>query len=572
VETTNIKNEIVPIAKGIEPNPEDIKRELDKAKRYSKRFKQSSYFKENDNGFQSSFFDPFTATENIYGNLRTADRHMNREVDCQTLRRVSKKAWIINLCITNVQKKIRPFLKPSTNRNLRGFVVHKIGEDVIAAAGKKSKMRETIENFLLNTGFEKSADRDNFTRFCTKIIRDTLEIDQVATEIGYTRAGRPYAFWAVDGATIEKVLPDQENPYNIKFVQLINSIPQAYYPEGTLIFDYQNPRTDVHFSFYGYSYVEQAIDLITSNINAFTYNAGFFTENKLPRGMLLLDGNASQETVEQMEDYLTDIMSGTTANQWRVPIIPAGNGKGGESNSIKWVSLAGTNKEMEFQGWLDFLTSGIVSLFGCSMEELGLHSSKSQPMFEHNTAPEIEASKSLVLGDMLAFLQQYINQIIEKVFPGYEIEFVGYERDDPKAILDIARGELDTYKTLNEVRKEKGLPAIEADWADNCPANPQLVQMYQSAQMNAGMEDPEAEGEEGDTEGGEEEENEENSDVDNEAWSGEQEENKDAENTDTENSDNAENKEPDFGSSQNKEEGGNDEEADGVNKSLTFTF
>lgn len=483
----------IPIPSGYNVKPVDVKKEIEKIIRRSRRFRGSNYFKPSASGAQSSFFNKYTITENIYGNLKTADRAFSREVDCQTLRRVSKKAWIINLCITNVQKKIRPFLKPSTNRNLRGFVVKKIGEDVIKAAGRKSAERETIEKFLLNCGFEESSDRDNFNRFCTKIVRDVLEIDQVATEILYTRAGKPYAFCAVDGATIEKIMPDQDNPYDIKFVQLIDNIPTAYYPEGTLIFDYQNPRTDVEHPFYGYSYVEQAIDLITSSINAFTYNAGFFTENKLPRGMLLLDGNASQETVEQMEDYLADIMSGTTANQWRVPIIPAGNGTGGESNSIKWVQLGGTNREMEFQGWLDFLVSGIVSLFGCSMEELGLHSSKSQPVFERNTAPEIEASKSLVLGDMLAFLQQFINRIIKKVFPGYEIEFVGYERDDPQQVLSLAKQELESYKTLNEVRKEKGLPPLKAKWADECPANPQFVQMYQASQMSGEMEDMEYE-------------------------------------------------------------------------------
>lgn len=483
----------IPIPSGYNVKPVDVKKEIEKIIRRSRRFRGSNYFKPSASGAQSSFFNKYTITENIYGNLKTADRAFSREVDCQTLRRVSKKAWIINLCITNVQKKIRPFLKPSTNRNLRGFVVKKIGEDVIKAAGQKSAERETIEKFLLNCGFDESSDRDNFNRFCTKIVRDVLEIDQVATEILYTRAGKPYAFCAVDGATIEKIMPDQDNPYNIKFVQLIDNIPTAYYPEGTLIFDYQNPRTDVEHPFYGYSYVEQAIDLITSSINAFTYNAGFFTENKLPRGMLLLDGNASQETVEQMEDYLADIISGTTANQWRVPILPAGNGTGGESNSIKWVQLGGTNREMEFQGWLDFLVSGIVSLFGCSMEELGLHSSKSQPVFERNTAPEIEASKSLVLGDMLAFLQQFINRIIKKVFPGYEIEFVGYERDDPQQVLSLAKQELESYKTLNEVRKEKGLPPLKAKWADECPANPQFVQMYQASQMSGEMEDMEYE-------------------------------------------------------------------------------
>lgn len=521
METTDEKS-IIPIAKSIQPEIVDIKREINRAKRYSMGFQASDYQRAKQENSQSTFFDPYRNTENQYGNLRTADGHFNREVDCQTLRRVSKKAWIINLCISHVQKKIKPFLKPSTNRNLRGFVVKKVGEDVVKAAGQKSKERTEIEQFILNCGEKKNPDRDNFVRYCDKIIRDILEIDQVATELGNTRLGKIYAFWAVDGATIERVLPNQDNPFNIKYVQVIDSIPQAFYPEGTLIFDFQNPRTDVRYSLYGYSVVEQAIDLITSTINAFMYNAGFFTENKLPRGMLLLDGNANQETVEQMEDYICDIMSGTPSNQWRVPIIPAGNGTGGEQNSIKWVSLAGTNKEMEFQGWIDLLMSAIVSSFGCSMEELGLHSSKSQPVFERNTAPEIEASKSLILGDMLTFLQQYLNKIIEIAYPGYEIEFVGYERDDPKQILDITKGELESYKTLNEVRKEKGLKPIEAEWADKCPANPQFVQMYQASQMNAdgGMEDM---GEEGEDLGGEEApeegaEIEEGENVDENAW------------------------------------------------------
>lgn len=550
---TDNNKQLIPIQKSIEVEPIDIKREINRAKKYARAYVPTDYARAKQGGSQSSFFDPYRNIENEYGNLRTADGHYNREVDCQTLRRVSKKAWIINLCIINVQKKIKPFLKPSTNRNLRGFVVKKIGEDVIKAAGQKSEARTEIEQFLLNTGIEKSPDRDNFTRFCIKILRDALEIDQVATEIGRTVSGKVYAFWAVDGATIERVLPNQDNPFHIKYVQVIDSIPQAFYPEDSLIFDYQNPRSDVRYSFYGYSPVEQAIDLITSTINAFTYNAGFFTENKLPRGMLLLDGNANQETVEQMEDYLCDIMSGTTANQWRVPIIPAGNGTSGENNSIKWVSLGGTNKEMEFQGWLDFLTSAIVSLFGCSMEELGLHSSKSQPMFEHNTTPEIEASKSLVLGDMLAFLQQYINQILEKAYPGYEIEFVGYERDDPKQILDLTKTELESFKTLNEVRKEKGLKPIEADWADKCPANPQFVQMYQSAQMDGGgMEDPDAaEDEEGADFG--EENADENENVDNDAWNDIAGNNK-------------------VNNAENEDNAGEETKSEGVEKSFKFSF
>lgn len=112
---------------------------------------------------------------------------------------------------------------------------------------------------------------------------------------------------------------------------------------------------------------------------------------------------------------------------------------------------------MEFSNWLDFLVSNVVALFGCSMEELGLHSQKSQAMFEREGKTRIEQAKSTILGDTLSFLQDYINRILDIAYPDYELEFVGYEKDDPKAIVDIDKSEVEAYKTLNEKREEKGM-------------------------------------------------------------------------------------------------------------------
>lgn len=97
------------------------------------------------------------------------------------------------------------------------------------------------------------------------------------------------------------------------------------------------------------------------------------------------------------------------------------------------------------------------------------------------------------------------------------------------------------------MRQEKGLPKIEADWADKCPANPQFVQMYQSAQMDDGgdMEDPDAA----------EDDNGEDNDAWNDVNGGNDSEGQD------ETDEGSEEKPLDFGS-------GNTDE--GVNKSLTY--
>jgi hypothetical protein len=477
----------MPIRREIEPI--NIQREI--ARYYQRNQRLGAYQRSagNNSGLQAALYDPLLITENRYGALRTVDQYQSQAIGCDVLRQVSTKCWIIQACILNVQKKIKPFLKPSTDRNVRGFTIIKKGEEISKVSEKKSADKKKIEKFLLETGMVHDPDReDNFIKFGTKLVRDILEIDRIATEILYTRGRSPYAFWAVDPATIEKVVPGQENPENIKYVQVIDHIPYAFYTEDELIFDFQNPRTDILHSFYGYSYVEQAIDLVTSVINAFTYNSGFFTENKLPRGMLLIDGDASQQTVNMIEDYLAEIMSGTPSSQWRVPVLPSGVKKGEGGGGIRWVSLNGTNKEMEFMGWIDYCHSGVAAIFGSTLEDLGIHSQKSQPLWENSREPILKTTKSLILGDLLSFLQSYINRMIEKINPDYEIEFVGYERDDPKEVLDLDKGEVESYKTLNEKREEKGLKKLDQPWAD-IPLNPQAVQLYQNAQMGGGMED-----------------------------------------------------------------------------------
>jgi hypothetical protein len=315
----------------------------------------------------------------------------------------------------------------------------------------------------------------------------------------------------MDTATIEVALPNDEG---IEYVQVIYNVPYGYFTGDDMIFDCMNPRTDIEKAGYGYSLVEQAIDLITSAINTFMYNAGFFQENKLPRGILLLQGDADTEEVEEIEDYIANIMSGPPTSQWRVPIIPSGKPDGGAEGSqrrFEWVNLQGTNKEMEFQSWFDLQLSGIVSLFGESMESLGLHSQKSQPLIGVDVAPRAEATKSLILGDILGFLQKHFNQILEYKDPEYELEIVGYEKDDPKLTMEIDKEEVGTWKSIDQKRIEKGEEPFNKSWSQ-VPLNPYVIQMIGQEQTGAGggpfggdMEDDEGEfGEEGEDAGADE--------------------------------------------------------------------
>jgi hypothetical protein len=432
---------------------------------------------------KSIFYDPLMLDTNRYGHVRTISPYYGRPISYRILREVSKKAWILNVCIMNVIRKVRPYLKLSTSENMRGFRIKK--KETEEMNEKETAIAKKLAQFMMKTGdVDDPYRKDDLDKYTTKILRDLFQLDQIATELQRTKIGDLCAFWAMDAATIEAALP---NDYGIDYLQVIYNVPYGDFSKDEMIFDCMNPRTDIEKAGYGYSLVEQAIDLVTSAINTFMFNAGFFTENKLPRGIILLQGDADSDEVEMIEEYIINLLSGPPTSQWRIPIIPAGKPDGGAEGGqrrLEWVSLQGNNREMEFGEWYDLQLSGIVSLFGESMESIGLHSQKSQPLIGVDTQPKVDATKSLILGDVLGWLQKHFNQIIEAKNPEYELEIVGYERDDPKLAIDIDKAEVGTWKTIDEKRIEKGEKPFKKSWSE-IPLNPYVIQLL--GQEQSGM-------------------------------------------------------------------------------------
>lgn len=476
--------------------------ELVKAKEQNQNIFNSYFFQDKgrEHGADSVFYDPYFVSSNCFENIRTISRIQYGGIHCRTLRAVAAKAWIINCCITHISRKIKPFFKPVTSRNERGFIIHKKYETQISK--KIDKEAEKIRDFICATGNYEDPSRDDFVKFGIKLLRDELTLDQIATEIQYNKKGEPVAFFAVDAATIERVIPEKEDETNFRYLQIVDGMPAAGYTNENMIFDFENPRTDIYHSMYGYSLVEQAVDLITSEINTFIYNAGNFTENRLPKGMLLLNDDANSDVIDEMEDYIAEIMSGGPLNQWRIPIIPSGS----KEAKLEWKAI-NTNREMEFQAWLDYLSSGVMALFGCSADELGIQSQKSQAMFENGGSDRMAAAKSSLLGDILVFFESYMNKIIAKINSEYVLEFVGYEKDNPNTVADLDEKEVRTWKSINEKRAEKGLDPIDLGKIKNpadLPMNVQLVQLFQSQNAEDGMGMDDGMGDFGGEDGGEE--------------------------------------------------------------------
>jgi len=433
-------------------------------------------------GVQSQMFHP---------NRRLFTRGNNaidprKKVNYQILARVAEKAWLINAIISHTVRQIRPFLKPATDDNIRGF--HVRTKDRSRRSTKQEReLQATYENFFYNTGFGEDHDReDNLMQWGTKVVRDILRYDEVTTEIQRRKNGKPWAFWAVDAATIYRVWEEgYDGDDKVKFIQEVDTQVLTTYTREQMAFDVLNPRTDIEFSGYGYSYTEQAIDLIIAQIHTFAYNMGVFTEDRLPRGMLLLNGGADLDDVEALEDYVVSIMSGGPAAKWHIPIIPSGTGVEGASaqRKLEWVSFQPSNNDMQFSQWTEFLWSAVAALWGVDLEELGIRTQKGTQLMGENVSPRLEASKSRLLGTMLGFLEQHLQRIMNMLDPRFDFEFVGYERDDEQQKNQTRESELRTFKTIDEIRASADLKPFEEEWS-KVPMNPLAVQMIQAAQMN----------------------------------------------------------------------------------------
>jgi len=422
----------------------------------------------------------------------------NRNVDYDILRRISKKAWLINTIIGHIADKVIPYMVPLSYEGRRGFDIILKDRDKKATEADQKKAKE-IQQYFLKTGWKPDPDReDSLVDYVKKILRDLYTLDQVACEVQWTRGGTPFAFWAIDGASISRCNEDGYNGDDkIRYVQEVDGVTTAIYTQKEMIFQFANPRTDIRHAGYGYSKVEQAIDLVVSLINSFAFNAGAFTDDKLPRGMLLLNGDAGFEEVEMIEEYLVDVMSApvTALGKWTIPIIPSGSGDG--KSKLEWVSMNSSAQEMQFSRWQDTLYMSIGALFGIDVESIGIKSENSAKLIESGSMQARRYSDDKGIGSALTFLQSHFQKQLDWIDDRFMIQFYGFEQDDAKETRDTIESQLKTFKSVNDILKENDMPTSKEPWAD-IPGimSPQIQQLYSAkvaaeAQAQMGGEEPE---------------------------------------------------------------------------------
>lgn len=117
-------------------------------------------------------------------------------LDYQVLRNVVSKVPLISAIEQLRIDQVMPYCQLVTEKDQKGFMILPVG-------GEKPNPKEVSQliTFVERTGFEPDVEReDDFGDFVQLMLRDLLEIDQVATQIQYNRAGQPIAYWSIDPA------------------------------------------------------------------------------------------------------------------------------------------------------------------------------------------------------------------------------------------------------------------------------------------------------------------------------------------------------------------------------------
>lgn len=445
---------------------------------------------------KSSLIDPWA-----YGSMAYGYKEKYSLLSYEKCRQITYADPIVAAIIQLRTNQVASFKNLAREQYDIGWRIKMRDKDSVPKEGDEKIIKE-LETFIMHCGvpenFEDTPElkrRDGWDTFLRKITRDTLSFDQINFEIIPRNDGKPYAFFAVDPATI-KLIPDlkerverfstataadaEENtwvqpfdtsnefkefkPESPKFAQVINGVKRHVYDEWEMAFGVRNPRTDLAAYGYGFSEIEMLVTTITSHMNAETYNRKFFSQGSTIKGVMTFEGSVPPDQLDAFRRQWYAQSTGVN-NAWRTPIMALGAG-----NKLNWTSLQLNNREMEFGKWLEYCIKTICGVFLIDPIEIGFDISKQGAgqqgnggggLNGGNQSERMEFSKDKGLRPILAHIETLLNEyIVWRLDPNYEFEFVGLNADTEKDEFEQAEKQVKSIKTIDEVRAEWDLPPL----------------------------------------------------------------------------------------------------------------
>lgn len=418
-------------------------------------------------------------------------------MDFQSLRAMVDQTPVLSAVVLTRIRQVQAFCKVQESGHGPGFVIrhssvaHKLTDE-------ERTTTELLSRFFANCGWEfnprqrKRLGRQSLRQFMALSVRDSLSMDStpIETEFKRNKALGIDGFYAVDGATIRLCSEDGYKGQDEVFaLQVIQGQIRTAYDYSNLIYEPRNPRSDVMTAGYGLSETELLIKVVTGFLNAMTLNIRGFSDNSIPKGMLHLSGNYSEQDLNAFKRYWNAQVKGVQ-NAWSVPVMVSKD----QESKASFENFGVEFNEMYFAKWMTFLASMICAIYGIAPDEINFESfsaSKSS-LSGSDTAERLSDSKDKGLRPLLAYYENLFSDYILAEFgDSYVFRWTGVDEDDQDKRHELKK----LTMSVNEMRAELGLEAQDATWGD-APLNPSLIGPWSQEMQAAQQPGPDMQSEE----------------------------------------------------------------------------
>lgn len=415
-------------------------------------------------------------------NLHLANSHQFRTkelgVSYNMLRAASGQPLIASIIKTRLNQ-LLDFSHPQEDKYSTGYKIMLVDRerDPKTLTRTEKKQMKFIEDFISNCGRGKSYYRDDFQSFTKKVMHDSLAFDQINHENVWAKDKMPHSFWAVDAATIRKVLTPHDRSLERLRKPTMSPVVQGHYPSYVQIhndqiihdfyawemaFGTRNPRTDIRYNGYGKSELEEMISVVTSLLWSFQYNMNFFKNGSHPKGAWRVSSDFSRNGLKEFKKSWRAKAEGVE-NAHRQIFV--------EADKLEWIDLQKTNRDMEFSEWNTFLVKTACSVFQIDPAEVNfpVEGGGAQPnQFEKANEQSLKQSRDKGLKPLLKFYQKYMNDnIVDHFFNGkYKLVFAGIDSHTRDEELNYLKTKTEFFQTINETRIELGMKPLDNPAAD----------------------------------------------------------------------------------------------------------
>lgn len=418
-------------------------------------FKAQNYLKELEankkKDIRSFLFDPFDAY-----NTTNGYKQQRKRVSFDVMKKVGDTPIVGSIINTRVFQ-LQNFLRFTDNEKEEGYTIRKKKSIFETESKKREKEEEQkieyIVNFLENGGLKSKWDmNDDLHDFVRKTMRDSLCYDQLAAECQRNRRFQLIGFNAIDASTIrilETIDPRFKEQAKEKYTEQFGQLPRyaqvyqqnimrnpldnqeiVFYP-WELMYAQRNKSTAIDKNGYGTSEVEVLLDIVTWSLWGMQYNGNFFRQGSNPKGFInLKDGGANMDIVNDFRQTWRQMIAGVN-NSHKIPVF--------SGIDLEWIDLQGTNKDMEFQQWMEFLIIMLCSVFTIDPSELGYQFQKQAQLFGQTGQKErIQHSKKKGLKPLLLFLEKVLTKwIVSEIDSNYELIFTGIDTESEMELVEM---------------------------------------------------------------------------------------------------------------------------------------